>query len=45
MIAQLGAVRHRSSLIRAAMVTAAALGSAAVLIGVAVSPAVEGIWV
>jgi cyclic-di-AMP phosphodiesterase PgpH len=43
MVAQLGAVRHRQSMIRAATVTAASLGIASLLIGFSVSPGVHGI--
>jgi putative nucleotidyltransferase with HDIG domain len=44
MIVQLRQVRHRNSLIRAALVTAAVLGVGTILYGLLVSPMVEGIW-
>ena len=44
MIVQLRQVRHRNSLIRAALVTAAVLGVGMILYGLLVSPMVEGIW-
>jgi putative nucleotidyltransferase with HDIG domain len=44
MIAQLREVRHRSSLLRAAIATAATLGVGAIFLGVYAGPSVEGIW-
>ncbi|UCD76039.1 MAG: HDIG domain-containing protein [Phycisphaerales bacterium] len=44
MIAQLRDVRHRSSLIRAATVAAAVLGLGALMLGILVTPLVDGAW-
>jgi putative nucleotidyltransferase with HDIG domain len=44
MVAQLREVRHRNSLIRAAITTAAVLGVGTLVLGLLIMPPVEGLW-